>query len=732
MQDVFEKPVSAYRFGDVTVDASDFRVRKNGEPQKMTPKAFEVLIYLIENRGRVVEKRELFDQIWRENFVTDNALTRVVKEIRHTIGDDASAPRYIETVPKRGYRFIAEVEIVESEIVKPLSHLNEDKTEEKFDSETLADSSSSEKPLAHNAANKKNSNLKFIFVPLVLLGAVLLSVWFYKAAQNTKSFPAAGKTSQVTNWSGLDSFPAISPDGNSIAYSSDRNGGFEIFVKPLAQGAREIQVTADGAQNFQPAWSPDGQKIAFYSRKRGGIWLVPATGGSARQLTEFGSRPAWSPDGKTIAFQSGALTDFASNNRTLPPSALWLVSADGGEPRQLTEAGNPVGGHGAPAWSPDGKKIAFNAEDMASFGFWTIEIETRRLVQIARNAFDPVFAQDGKSIFYSTLNRILNVKISDATGEPESEPQQIIASEALPIRHPSLSADGKRIAYTLFRSPSHIWSVALDPQTGNSEAEAAPMFESTSVRNTSPSFSPDGSRIAFVSYIPGTSGVLYLMDADGKNPSQTDMSMTFPHWFPDCERIGSLTPPGEEIKFLSFNLTTGKRTELMNFDDAEYARLSPDGKFVAYNSKKSGAINLWLANLENREQKQMTFDNELMGFPAWSPDGKFIAFQIKRGDSTHIAVMPREGGTPELLTNEAGQSWVYSFSPDGDKIAFAGQRDQIWNVYWVSRSTKERKQLTNNAKPNAYVRYPAWSPRGDKIVFEYAETNGNVWLTELK
>jgi TolB-like protein/Tfp pilus assembly protein PilF len=96
-------------FGDVTIDRDGFRVLKDGQVRPLTPRAFDVLLFLIEQRGRLVEKRELFDRFWSDAFVTDNALTRVIKEIRQAIGDDATTPRYIETAPKRGYRFIAEL-----------------------------------------------------------------------------------------------------------------------------------------------------------------------------------------------------------------------------------------------------------------------------------------------------------------------------------------------------------------------------------------------------------------------------------------------------------------------------------------------------------------------------------------------------------------------------------------------------------------------------------------------
>lgn len=100
---------AGYRFDDVVIDCDNFRVEKNGQNRTLTPRSFDILLFLIERRGRAVEKQELFEQIWKGIFVTDNALTRVIKEIRRALGDDADAPRYIETIPKRGYRFIAEV-----------------------------------------------------------------------------------------------------------------------------------------------------------------------------------------------------------------------------------------------------------------------------------------------------------------------------------------------------------------------------------------------------------------------------------------------------------------------------------------------------------------------------------------------------------------------------------------------------------------------------------------------
>jgi DNA-binding winged helix-turn-helix (wHTH) protein/TolB-like protein/Tfp pilus assembly protein PilF len=118
------------RFADVVVELDRYCLVKRGESKKITPRAFEVLNYLIEHRERVVEKQELFEQIWKDSFVSDNALTRAIREIRQVIGDDADAPRYIETVPKRGYRFIAEISDAPGENVGPPDTVPAERTEE--------------------------------------------------------------------------------------------------------------------------------------------------------------------------------------------------------------------------------------------------------------------------------------------------------------------------------------------------------------------------------------------------------------------------------------------------------------------------------------------------------------------------------------------------------------------------------------------------------------------------
>ena len=563
------------------------------------------------------------------------------------------------------------------------------------------------------------------------------------ATQGQTGAPAVLVTTKVTYSAGLDTCPTFSPDGNSIAYSSDQNGGFEIYVRQLTPGGREIQLTTDGQQNLEPAWSPDGQHIAYHSKSRGGIWVVPAPfGGVARQITDFGSAPAWSRDGSLIAFQS--LSPDALPGNSVGPSTIWVVPSQGGQAKQLTQVGTPPGGHNEPAFSPDGKRIVFIAENFTGSMLWSVSTDgsdLKQMVSDARRKGSPVCSPDGRSVYFvGTIGGLSfglwKLAVSPATGDPAGEPVLVLNPGAAGIRYMGISADGKRLAYSLLSGTSNLWSVAL--ARGSDEAAGPPvqLTNNTSLRNNLPAFSPDGRKIALTEWRAGTAGDIWVVDSDGKNPSQLTTNPSIdsnPDWLPDGKRIAFLSDRSGHLALWSTTLDGGRDILLLDLPQGvDYARLSPDGKQLAFNSKKGGPINTWVAPLEGGQPRQLTFDKEMSGFPAWSPDSRWLAVEVKRGDDTKVAVMPSGGGELTLLTNEAGDSWPHSWSPDGDKIAFAGRRGSVWNIYWISRSTRQQKQLTNYTKLNAFVRYPAWSPLGNQIVYEYNEVTGNIWTAELK
>ena len=430
------------------------------------------------------------------------------------------------------------------------------------------------------------------------------------------------KTTQVTFSSGFDGYPSLSPDGKSVAYSSDQNGTFEIYVKQLSETGGELQLTNDGQQNFQPSWSPDGQRIAYHSRKRGGIWIVPALGGAPKQLTETGARPMWSPDGSLIAFQSRDPGGELSNSRAMPPSTIWIIPSQGGRPKQITQPGNPAGGHGAPSWSPDGKRIVFEDSDFADVTVWSIAVDGSDPKKII-NGTQPIYAGDGRHIYfmgrYTGESELSRIPVSPS-GEPIGEPTTVLqAREGAYFSGPVVSPDGKRILYSANRIESNLSSVSL---LANGDPAGPPsIFASdTSSRNTLPRFSPDGRKIALNRWRRTTGNHIWVGDADGKNLTQITNT-------PGGEAQASWLPGGDKVAFLSesadkhlmlwtVSIVTGKQEPLLDLGEGiQYAALSPDGKQVAYNFIQNGVINVWIAGVHDGQRKQLTFDTEIGGFP---------------------------------------------------------------------------------------------------------------------
>lgn len=748
-----EPPPTHYRFGDVTVECENFRILRGGEALALTPRAFDVLLFLIRHRGRVVEKQEFFEQVWKGEFVTDNALTRAVKEVRRALGDDAEAPLFIETVHRRGYRFIAEVSegpaapaaVSDAPASDAPTHAGHGGMAEAAGGEvgTLATAESLDGTRGPRRAARVRG-LYWAALACVLAVAALgaFALWRLRAGREPEDEGQVKRTAQVTFSAGFDNFSALSPDGNSVAYSSDQSGGFELYVKQLAPGGREIKLTDDGQQNIEPAWSPDGQLIAFHSMGRGGVWVMPALGGTPRQLTEFGSRPAWSRDGTWVAFQSERPNDLSAHARdALAPSTLWVVPAAGGTPRQVTRPGSPPGGHGAPAFSPDGRRLIFSTGDFNTSSVWSVPFEGGEPVPVISTAADAVYAPDGRHIYYTGRSQaqqgLWSLRVSPETGARDGEPVALVDGGAASIRHPSVSSDGKRITYAALRLWSNLWSVPLSPATGEPAGPPVPFTHDSSIRNNLPAFSPDGSKIAYVVFRTVGAGSIWVADADGRNAAQLTTNPAnnlVPDWLPDSQRLTFLSNRGDHFTLWSAPARGGQEKQLLDpGPGVDFGRLSPDGRLYAFNSKASGAINVWLMPLgSDAPARQLTFDGEMMGFPCWSPDGRWLAVELKRGDDQNIAVIPLEGGPPALVMRERGLSWPNSWSPDGTRIAFAGERDGRWNVFWVSRDGRTQRQLTSYDRLNTFVRYPAWSPKGDRIVYEYAESAGNIWLLELK
>jgi Tol biopolymer transport system component/serine/threonine protein kinase len=590
------------------------------------------------------------------------------------------------------------------------------------------------------AAQQRNKWLLVAGGGLIVIGTIIGAYGWRAWRKHIDETPRPEilRTTQIAIRTGME-FSALSPDGNSIAYAGQPGQGpAEIFLKPLTPGAREIQLTFDGGRNTEPAWSRDGRWIAYRSVQRGGIWVIPSTGGSARQLTTFGSTPSWSADGSAIAFQS--------EPSQMPPTTIWKVSSQGGDPVQLTRPGTPEGGHSTPVWSPDGKRVMFAAYAGYLPGqLWSVSANGGDLRQAVKNDAiwfkGAVYAPDGASIYSGGVTEtfgfvLYKIPISD-TGEATGEPS-IIRDVGLAYvgDSPTISADGKKLLYSTYVPSGELMSLPISPTSQEATGDPKPLVQSSGFRKSLASFSRDGRKIAYLQFNAGQNQQVWIMDADGANARQLTSGPEVNwscSWLPDNDTIVFLSQKkgGQELR--TFSVSSGREKVLFKVPvRMGWPQVSPDGQQVAFNSATGETMNTWTIPITGGTPRQLTFDHESIGWPTWSPDGKTLAVQIKRGPNNYLAIMPSSGGEVTQLTFDDGQAYLHDWSPDGDKILFAGMRRGIWNVYSYSLSTKEQKQLTHYTSRGPYVRYPTWSPQGNQIVYEYSGAAGQLWLMEMK
>jgi Tol biopolymer transport system component/DNA-binding winged helix-turn-helix (wHTH) protein len=732
-----------YAFGGLVVDVRRFQVERDGHAIALEPKAFDLLVLLIGRRGDVVSKQEILERIWADTAVTDNALTRVVAQLRKALGDDFRDARFIETVPTRGYRWLAEPD----------------------ESDQAPSSDTSETAPVRPATNApprfwQQGSLRFAAAALVVVAAVVVT---FAVSRRTlaRSWlsgglpPIAARSAQLTVSPELDAFPTLSPDGRLVAYASNQGGAFEIRARALSGGAAERSVTTDGQQNVQPAWSPDGELIAYHSRRLGGIWVVPALGGVPRQISTFGSKPAWSPDGTRVAFQSDPCIDIAPNAYSANiPSLIWVADRDGGHARALTSMGRPIGAHGSPAWSPDGRRIAFVSSANGFPQIWTVPAAGGVAAEVdgAHGTYDPTFAPDGKTLYVSTGGElILGIPVSADSGAATGRPIRILAGGAGSARHLSISRDGRFLALTGLSLSSHIWMVPID--SDRVSGAPAPLTVERVRRQTRPAFSPSGAELAFWTNRPGGSEV-WTVDARGGISQPVTSSDLFnpvfyagPTWIGKGRQLVFAVHKNFSVRMVKTDLDSRRETtvleaseghseasdqnaQVLNADDLV---VSSDGSAGAYSQldDRTGRPRIFVRNFSEPAARPLTTGEWPERYPTWSPDGRTLAFELKKGDATNIAVVPAAGGSPRLVTQEPNESWPYGWSPDGDKIVYAALRGGLWNLWWVSPHTGTTRQLTQYTTANTFVRYPAWSPRGDRIAYELGTVTGNIWIVRL-
>ena len=624
------------------------------------------------------------------------------------------------------------------------------------------------------AARHGGGARKWMMPAAVVFTAIVASaVWFSARFVGTRSTPAvptlgaadaaalaALTPEQLTSSPGFDGFLAFSPDGQNVAFASDRTGTMEIYVQGLAPGSTPTQLTRSGRQNVEPAWSPDGQYIAYHEMAGDGIGIVPSRGGVARKIVDHGSHPAWSPDGRRLAFQSYAMVDLTSVTASDPRNAIWTAEVGGqSRPTLLTTGHDSEWGYAAPAWTPDGQRVIFlggrtgpNARQIVTW--WSVDQAGGRPRQISANpglSTDFMIAPNGRAIYYvpvgaHTLWSLPLSESGDAAREPEPTGLAVTGTE---VHHLAIARDGSHIAWTAVDRTSNLWAVQLDDTARRPLKDPVPLTSGANARFAGGLAAKDG-RLAIIGSRPGTNNSVFLLE--GNTPPRlvtTDPAVHGPQmWMPGDREILLIANHEKEPGYYALDPNTGRERLLFLFsaspqppgtmlaDRGGTAAFAPDMSKMAFALVKGGVRNIWIAPLTAAGRPtgaatQRTFEKEGGAWPAWSPDGRWIGYQCAAGTSTHQCMIgAAEGDRLEVVSTDGtvfGGGWF----TDNDRLLFAAKKDAVWNVAWVSRTTGQTTMVTHFTDPHSYVRNPRWDAANRRIVFERAETPGRVWMVTL-
>jgi Tol biopolymer transport system component/DNA-binding winged helix-turn-helix (wHTH) protein len=608
------------RFGTFEADLAAGELRKSGVRVKLQEQPFQVLAALLDKPGELVTREELKERLWSgDTFVDfDRGLNTAINKIRETLGDSAQHARFVETVPRHGYRF-----------VYPL---------------TTGRLVESARPPSELPARARPYLLGVWLSGAVLL--VTLALITYRFIGNRSPSDTPLLAVRLTSYDGLEFSPTFSPDGSQIAFTwdGDSGGPRALYIKSLlAEEPRRI--TERSGHVFSPAWSPDGSVIAYYLRRADGRYElrdVPPAGGVDRFLAEInlpkttapiglagmnGGPLAWSPDGRFLAILETAGA----------AQAIFLIDVNSREKRQLTFPEPGTLGDIQPNFSNGGDRLAFvRVAGWYSGQLYVLDLDkgldpigNPRHVEVrADKPFtwvrSPVWTHDDAEIVFASVNSLWRVS---------SERGGLAKSLGVGAGwQPLLSRNGQKLAFVRIDSDYDIWELDL----GNRQAR--PLITSTAW-DVSQSFSPDGSRIAWSSRRSGFLEI-WVCQADGTGAAQ--------------------------LTFLQ--------------NESGSAAWSPDGQTIAFDTRVNRPGEIFLIRADGGPLRPLTSHPATDLMPTWSRDGKTIYFSSNRDGASRVWSIPAKGGEAESVSD--GQRGVPFVEPNGEFLYFSS--------WWGGRLFRKR------------------------------------------
>lgn len=601
---------NSYIFGNFHLDATDMTLKKGGVNIPITKKRLALLILLLENAGKLLSKDELINQIWPDQEVEESNLPNSVYALRQLIEEDSRNPQLIATVSGRGYKFIGDVQIVPA-VQQPI------------------------KPEHPSIEHKQKvwTRLAIVIVVIFTLAGAGTYLTVRYRSSNTVSSAAVAFPIPLTSLLGTERYPALSEDGSMIAFTwnEDPLQNQDIYVKQTI-GGQAVRITSDPNIELYPTWSPDGRYIAFLRQadekgEPNHLVIIPALGGTEREIGRVDNGLDWSPDGKYLV-----VTGLHSPGGGV---GLSLISVDGQESRRVSpKTGNEIFFDSAPRFSPDGRYIAFlrwKSDAGCDILIANLSDGKVRQVNVGRRSVVSDSLQwsvDGRRLhFIAKHTGYLNLwQVDSQGGEPT-----VVSNFSNQLTHYSIARKANMLAYVNELRDTIIR--ITNPAGKTCEINS-------SLNEHTPRFSPDGSMIAFSS-----------------------------------DRTG-----GEEIWLAKSDCSEVR--QLTNFNEVGVGspRWSPDGARIAFDRRGNGESDIYTIAVNGTDLRKVTDSKGTNTMPNWSPDGRWIYFTSNRAApylKNQIWKVPATGGEAIKVTqNDGGESIS---SSDGQTIFFV-HYNRIWQI----------------------------------------------------
>ena len=700
------------RFGGFEINFASAEIRKHGVRLRLQEQPFQVLAALLERPGEVVTREDLIRRLWADGTVVDfdRGLNAAVTRLRQTLSDSADVPRYVETVARRGYRFIGSVESACDE-VRPA-------------------------PLPMPPRRTKTWGAAILILPIALFAG-----WWSSTRGHTSPSETPLKVVPLTTGAGVERNPSFSPDGSQIVYEwAKEDGQRHLYIKLVGSGD-PVPLTSGDAAEYGPAWSPDGRLIAFLRQldpSTMGVFVIPPLGGVERKLTEIAPPPS-----SSILRQFHRRLDWTHDSRHMIVSApkhpggsegLLLVSVDNGEKTWLTEpSGESIYGDREPAVSPDGRMVAFARGELGSnAGIHLLPLSSdlrpagppRPLASAGRSR-SPAWTPDGKRIVYTDLSPGMTFgsgawTIGMNTGDVPHPLLALGRNAAVP----AVARTG-RLAYSRQILQSDLWRQEVPARAG---AILPPVrLTASSAVDFNAQYSPDGGRIAFSSNRSG-SREIWTCASDGSQFVQvTALKGSFvtgsPHWSPDGRQIVFDSAAAGQTDVYVVDANGGSPRRLTDATHGRIPSWSHDGRWIYFSSRVTGRDEIWKIPSAGGKAVQVTRNGGLIAFEA--PDQRAL-FYMKTDQNAKLWMSAVDGSREtEVLDGVDSRGFVVT----ADRIYYLRQEPN--GSFAIRRhgiATREGSQIASLPKP--IFGGLSISPDGKYLIYSQKLEASNLMLVE--